>query len=62
MVKRIKNSFIRGVGSVMVIYPRKRYVIKNPSLIKGDAERLRGDWIKVGGDISKSIRSYKYAR
>lgn len=58
MVKKISRRFIKGVGSVMDIYPKKRYQVR--SYVPGQSayERLKGDWAMVGKAISKTITSH----
>ena len=55
MVKKISDKFIKGVGSVMDLYPRKSYPMRSYVPGKTDADRLRGDWENVGRSISKAM-------
>lgn len=56
--RRITNKFIRGVGSVIEIHPRKKYRVPSRPSNRSDAERLSWDWFRVGRDISKAMSSY----
>lgn len=58
MVKNISKQFIKGVGSVMDLYPRKKYPIRSYVPGQSIAERLRGDWERVGMTISKATSSH----
>ncbi len=61
MGKKISQNFIKGIGSVMDIYPEKRYLIRSYEPDKAtDADRLKGDWIKIGKAISKAAGSHNY--
>lgn len=59
MVKKISRNFIRGVGSVLDIYPNKSYPIKTYIPGQTSTDRLRGDWVRVGQTMSKAISSHK---
>lgn len=59
MVKKLSENFIKGVGSTMNIFPRKSYPIKSYVPGQTTADRLRGDWVKVGQAMSKVISSQK---
>ncbi len=52
----MKNKdFLRGVGSVLQLYPDLRKIDKSFSIfIKDDVEALRDDWYTVGTDIKQS--------
>ena len=52
MVNKISKKFIRGMGSVMDIYPRKSYPVRTYPSGKSAAQRLREDWERVGQSIS----------
>ena len=52
VILKSSKSFIRGVGSVMDIYPSRKYVIRSYRGKKSDSQRLAGDWHKVGKTIS----------
>jgi len=62
MVKKILRQFIKGVGSVMDIYPRKRYHLRSFVPGQSTAERLKGDWTRVGRTISESIASHTHGK
>lgn len=62
MVKKISKKFIQGMGSVIDLYPRKKYPIKSYKPGKSDADRIEGDWIKVGQSISKASSIYSNAK
>lgn len=53
MTKKISIKFIRGVGSVMALYPLKKYPIKSYRANISSADRLKSDWMMVGKTISK---------
>ncbi len=55
MVKKISRKFLQGMGSVINLQPRKSYPIKSYATDQSDADRIRGDWNKVGKSISKVI-------
>ena len=50
MNKHLKNLFV-GVGSVMIVAPITQYMRDNRS----DADRLDGDWIRIGADIRNAF-------
>lgn len=57
---RTLRSIIRGVGSVVDIAPAPRQVqIVNPTRGRSDADAVRGDWQRVGGDIRASAEQVK---
>lgn len=58
MVKMLSKFFLKGMGSVVVLRPQKKYTIKPYSPGKSDADRLRGDWEKVGQSIQKAMTKY----
>ncbi len=58
MVKKISRKFLKGVGSVMDIYPNKSYPINSYTPGQTTVDRLRADWVKVGKTISKAINSH----
>jgi hypothetical protein len=54
MTKLKTKNFIRGVGSVLDIYPSKgKYSIKRTQRPKNDFEALNRDWRLVGETLSK---------
>lgn len=53
MTERIKN-FLKGMGSAFDIGSSS---IKNPLEGTTDAQRLAGDWKRVGDDIRKAINA-----
>jgi len=55
MVKRISKKYIKGIGSVIDIHPQKSYAIKSYLPDQTSADRLRGDWVRVGKSMSKAI-------
>ena len=57
MVKKLSQKFVKGVGSVIDIYPAKNYPVKSYIPTRNAADRLRGDWIKVGRTLSKTVTS-----
>lgn len=61
-ILRSSKSFIRGVGSVMDIYPSKKYVIKSYRGKKTDSQRLTEDWNKVGKTISDVMVNQNHAK
>ena len=55
---KLSKKFLKGVGSVMDIYPNKSYFVKSYVTDKTTTDRLRGDWEKVGQTILKVTRSH----
>lgn len=53
MANRLKN-ILKGMGSVLEICPASDYSFSND---KTDAEKLNGDWQKIGLDFQKSFHS-----
>ena len=55
MVKKLSNKFIKGVGSVMDIFPYKRYSITSYIPEDRAADMLARDWATVGQTIKKAV-------
>lgn len=58
MTKRQLKLFLRGMGSVLDIYPRtnfRRFIPRD-----SDAERLREDWRRVGEAFSAATLQWKH--
>lgn len=53
-------NVIRGVGSVIDIWPAPRlHQIVSPTHGRSDADALRGDWERIGGDFQAAIGRVK---
>lgn len=55
MKKKLTKSFIRGMGSVIDVMPRKKYNIKTYLPTQTSRARLGRDWERIGETISNSI-------
>jgi len=55
MVEKFSNKFIKGVGSVIDIYPEKGYFIKSYLPGESTSDRIARDWVAVGQTIKKVV-------
>lgn len=49
------KHFVKGMGSVLNIYPARRAYVSSGTA--DDAKALAGDWKVVGDDLRKSIKN-----
>ncbi len=57
MQKFKAKSFLSGMGSVLEIAPRKRYIKKRYSP-QNTTDAIRKDWEKVGKSLSIAMEGY----
>jgi hypothetical protein len=55
MGKHIKN-FINGIGQALVLVPEAEYEIPSRGEFSKDHEALRGDFRKVGRDMTVTVK------
>ncbi len=51
------KNFLSGMGSVMEIAPRKKY-LKRTYIAKNTTDAIRQDWEKVGESLSIAMEGY----
>ncbi len=51
------KSFLEGMGSVLELAPRKKYLKRN-YVPKDTADAIRQDWEKVGKSLSIAMEGY----
>ena len=54
-----RKNFLRGASQVMVLMPRREYII--PKKGEGpaqDARAMRGDFARVGQDLRETMKKY----
>ena len=53
-IGKIIKNILRGMGSIINIYPNTDYRRNLPQ--RTDSEALRQDWINVGRDLRKAMK------
>ncbi len=58
MTRRIQN-ILRGMGSVVDLWPAKRDRYAKAHPYRTDADALRHDWERIGGDMYKAFNQVR---